>query len=136
MRERLCGERSENLEWADMKRLDDKRRRRIRRKIGIRKRINGTSERPRVTVYRSNRYTYLQVVDDSKGITLTAASNREKDLGVIKNNTSDIGKLGEALGGRLKQKKIKSVVFDRNGYLYHGIVKSIAEAIRKSGIQF
>ena len=119
-----------------MKRLQDKLRRRIRRKIGIRKRITGTPDRPRVTVYRSNRYTYLQVIDDTKGVTLTAVSNKEKDFTGIKNNLSQIGKLGEVLGERLKKKRVKSVVFDRNGYLFHGMVKAVAEGIRQSGIQF
>ena len=119
-----------------MKRLDEKIRRRTRRKTGIRKKIAGTTERPRVTIYRSNRYTYLQAGDDTVGVTLAAVSNQQKKLGDIKNNVSQIGKLGEMLAEELKEKKIKSIVFDRNGYLYHGIVKTVADGMRKSGIQF
>ncbi len=119
-----------------MKRLDEKLRRRIRRKTGIRKKIAGTIERPRVTIYRSNRYTYLQAVDDKAGVTLAAVSNQQKKLGDIKNNVSQIGKLGEKLGEKLKSLKIEGIVFDRNGYLYHGIVKTVADGMRKSGIQF
>jgi len=119
-----------------MKRLDEKLRRKTRRKAGIRKRISGTAKRPRVTIYKSNRYTYLQAVDDTEGVTLAAVSNLEKELGEIKNNVSQIGKLGDKLAEKLKEKKIKEVVFDRNGYLYHGILKSVADGMRKSGIQF
>jgi large subunit ribosomal protein L18 len=118
-----------------MKKIEEKIRRRRKRKFHIRKRIAGTSERPRVSVYRSNRYTYLQAIDDSAGTTLASASNREKELAAIKNTVADVGKLGEAFGKRLAEKKIAAVVFDRNGYLYHGRVKALADGIRKSGIE-
>lgn len=119
-----------------MKRLDEKLRRRTRRKAGIRKRISGTAKRPRVTIYKSNRYTYLQAVDDTEGVTLAAVSNLEKELGEIKNNVSQIGKLGDKLAEKLKEKKIKEVVFDRNGYLYHGILKSVADGMRNRVFSF
>jgi large subunit ribosomal protein L18 len=119
-----------------MKHMTDKIRRRLRRKISVRKRIIGTANRPRMTVFKSNRYTYLQVIDDSKGFTLAAASNKEKELKDIKNNKKEIVKLGEAFGKRLKEKDITTVVFDRNGYKYHGLIKEIADAIRKEGIVF
>ncbi len=70
------------------------------------------------------------------GVTLAAVSNQQKKLGDIKNNVSQIGKLGEMLAEKLKSLKIKGIVFDRNGYLYHGIVKTVADGMRKSGIQF
>jgi len=76
------------------------------------------------------------VIDDSKGFTLATASNREKDLKDIKNNKKDIIKLGQAFGKRLKEKEITTIVFDRNGYKYHGLIKEIADAIRKEGIVF
>lgn len=114
----------------------DKNRRRMRRKIGIRKRIFGTTERPRMTVFKSNKFTYLQVIDDTKGATVVSASNREKELISIKNNVKSIGKLGEVIGKRLKDNNINSIVFDRNGYKYHGMIKEVAEAVRKTGIVF
>jgi large subunit ribosomal protein L18 len=119
-----------------MKHVIEKNRRRMRRKIGIRKRISGSAERPRLTIFKSNRFTYLQAIDDSKGSTIASASNREKGLGKIKNNVKGIGKLGEEMGKRLSEKKISSVVFDRNGYRYHGMIKEVADAIRKAGIAF
>jgi len=118
-----------------MKRLDDTTRKRLRRKIRIRKKIYGTAARPRVSIYKSNRFTYLQAIDDDIGVTLAAASNREKDLNAINNNLKNIEKLGHELGKRMKDKNINTAVFDRNGYLYHGIVKAIADGLRKTGIQ-
>ena len=118
-----------------MKRLEDKRRRRERRRIRVRKRIAGTPERPRMTVFRSNRYTYVQVVDDSTGNTLCAVCNASKDNRAIRNTATDVGKLGELIGGELKKLKISKVVFDRNGYSYHGLVRAVAEGARKAGIE-
>ena len=119
-----------------MKRVSEKKRRRARRKIRIRKKIHGTSDTPRINIFKSNRFTYLQVIDDEKGVTLASASNREKDLLKINNNLKQIEKLGQVLGDRMKELKITMAVFDRNGYLYHGIVKAVADGIRKQGIQF
>ena len=85
---------------------------------------------------KSNRYLYVQAIDDVHGKTLAFTSNREKELSSIKRNVNDAGRLGEAIGARLKAKKINTVVFDRNGYSYHGIVKAIADGARKAGIQF
>ncbi len=119
-----------------MKRIDDKIKRRIKRKRHIRKRVSGTPERPRMCVYRSNTKLYVQVIDDSVGNTLVAACTLEKECKEIKNNVKDAEKLGNIIGKRCKEKKISSVVFDRNGYLYHGIVKAIADGARKAGIDF
>jgi len=119
-----------------MKKLTDKAKRRDRRKNHIRKQITGTSERPRMTVYKSNKHIYVQVVDDIKGVSITSASNLEKENSKLKKNTVDAEKLGEIIGKRLKDKKISTIVFDRNGYIYHGIVKAIADGTRKAGIQF
>jgi len=119
-----------------MSRLEDKYRRRLRRKFSIRKRIRGTAERPRLTIYKSNRYTYLQAIDDASGRTLAAASNKEKELAAVRNTVAEVAKLGEAFGKRLAEKQIKRAVFDRNGYLFHGKVKAVADAIRKAGVEF
>ncbi|MCF7940951.1 MAG: 50S ribosomal protein L18 [Spirochaetia bacterium] len=119
-----------------MKRVNDKKRKQLKRKIHIRKRISGTPERPRLTVFRSNKHVYVQVIDDTKGVTIASASNIEAEFKGLKNNVADAEKIGQAIGERLAAKKIEAVVFDRNGYLYHGIVKSIADGARKSGLKF
>jgi len=114
----------------------EKDRKRLRRKIHIRKRISGTAERPRMTIFKSNRSISVQVIDDIKGNTLASASTLEKELKSIKATVEGAGKLGEVMGKRLLDKGIKTVVFDRNGYLYHGIVKALADGSRKAGIEF
>ena len=119
-----------------MKKVNEKIRKRGKRKMSIRKRIKCGAERPRMTIYKSNHYTYVQVIDDIKGVTLATASNLEKEFKSIKNNVKDIVKLGQAIGEHLKKKKITKVAFDRNGYLFHGIVKSVADGARKAGIKF
>jgi large subunit ribosomal protein L18 len=118
-----------------MKKLPDKIARRRRRKLRIRKKILGTPDRPRISIYKSNRFTYVQAVDDTKGYTIATASTREKELAGIKNGVSDLAKLGEVMADRLKKKNITNAVFDRNGYLYHGRVASVAEGLRKAGIR-
>lgn len=119
-----------------MNRLEQKRVRRSRRRMHIRKSVHGTAERPRITVFKSSRYLYAQVIDDTSGHTLASVSNLEKELRAVKSNAAGAEALGQALGARLKEKKIAKVVFDRNGYPYHGLVKSVAEGARKAGIQF
>jgi large subunit ribosomal protein L18 len=117
----------------DMK-SNEKTRKRMKRKASIRKRIRGTQERPRLTVYKSNTHTYVQAVDDDTGRTLAAVSNLEKEQRGIANKASALGRLGELIAERLKAKNITAVVFDRNGYRYHGKVKAIADGARKAGI--
>ena len=119
-----------------MAKVSDKNRKRVRRKKHIRKRIAGTADRPRVSVFRSNRHMYVQAIDDASGTTLVSASNLEKELKSLKNSVEAAAKLGETFGKRLSERKLKTVVFDRNGYKYHGIVKAIAEGTRKAGIEF
>lgn len=119
-----------------MDRLKDKKRRRLKRKVHIRKKISGTPNKPRMTVYRSNRYLYIQVINDIQRHTLAAVSNIEKDLRDIKRSVADAERLGQVIGERLKEKDIDTIVFDRNGYSYHGIVKAIADGARKAGIKF
>lgn len=118
-----------------MKKVLDKQKRRLRRKHHIRKRISGTADCPRMSVYRSNQHLYVQVIDDTAGHTIASASSLEKDLKDLKNNVKDAEKLGQVIGQRLKEKKIEAVKFDRNGYLFHGMVKSVADGARKAGIK-
>ncbi|MCP2621092.1 50S ribosomal protein L18, partial [Candidatus Aminicenantes bacterium AC-334-E05] len=107
-----------------------KRARRERIKKRIRKKIRGTMERPRLCVYKSNRYIYAQAVDDVNGVTIASASSLEKDLkDPTKKNNKNIEiarKVGQRIAERLLQKNIKKVVFDRSGYPYHGRVKALA----------
>ena len=118
------------------KKLNDKDRKRLKRKIHIRKSLHGTAARPRMTVTRSNSNLFVQVIDDDAGITLASVSTLEKDLSALKANIASGTKVGEEIGRRLKEKNITTVVFDRNGYLYHGVVKAIAEGARKAGVDF
>ena len=119
-----------------LRKMVDKDRKRLKRKIHIRKVLSGTAERPRMTVFKSNRSLSIQVIDDSKGHTLASASTLEKDLKSIKATVAGAGQLGEVMGKRLIEQNIKTVVFDRNGYLYHGLVKAMADGARKAGVQF
>jgi large subunit ribosomal protein L18 len=110
--------------------------RRQRIKYRIRKRLSGSGDRPRMTVYRSNKQIYVQLVDDVSGQTLVSASSKEKEIASQKVNKIDQAKLvGKRLAEKAKEKGIESVVFDRNGYLYHGRVKNLADAARKSGLK-
>ncbi|MCL1994419.1 MAG: 50S ribosomal protein L18 [Spirochaetes bacterium] len=119
-----------------LRKMLEKDRKRLKRKVSIRKKISGTAERPRMTVTRSNRRLSVQIIDDGKGCTLASISTLEKELRDIKATVAGAGQLGELLGKRLLEKNIKSVVFDRNGYLYHGVVKALADGTRKAGIDF
>jgi large subunit ribosomal protein L18 len=108
---------------------------RARRKLRIRKKVNGTTERPRLTVFRSNKQIYAQVVDDSSGSTVAHATSLEIDK--AETNKSQVAeKVGEAIAQVLIGKGIKQVVFDRNGYIYHGRVKALADGARKGGLEF
>ena len=118
-----------------MNNAEDKRRRRLRRKRHIRKRIKGTAVRPRLSVFKSNRYLYAQVIDDDTGKILVSVSNREEENRALGQNVKDAGSIGELLGKRIIEKEITQVVFDRNGYPYHGIVKALADGARKSGVK-
>jgi large subunit ribosomal protein L18 len=119
-----------------LRKMLEKDRKRIKRKAHIRKRIAGTAARPRMSVVRSNRSLSIQVIDDDKGHTLVSASTLEKELRTLKANVEGAAQLGEVLGKRLLERDIKTVVFDRNGYLYHGVVKAMADGARKAGIVF
>jgi len=114
-----------------------KQYRRFRIKQRIRKIISGTPERPRLTVYRSNKEIYVQIVDDLGGKTLLAASSTSKDFSKEKITKKDQAMhVGKEIAQKAKDAGIETVVFDRNGYLYHGRIKSLAEAARKEGLKF
>ncbi len=110
---------------------------RIRKRI--RKKISGSSERPRAFVYKSNRHIYIQVIDDQSGKVLASASTLEKEFKEKNKNSKNIDasqSVGKLIASKLKKNKIKTVVFDRGLYPYHGRVKTLAEAMRKEGIIF
>jgi large subunit ribosomal protein L18 len=120
--------------------LNPKVKARLRRKKSTRKRITGSSERPRLNVFRSAKHIYAQIIDDAQGQTLVAASSIEKDA--LKSDDDAKGKIGVAvsvgklIAERAKAKKISKVVFDRNGFLYHGRIKALSDGARKSGLDF
>lgn len=106
-------------------------------KYRIRKRISGSTSKPRLSVFRSNKDIYVQLIDDLNGTTLAAASSRQKDIAAQKGTKIDISKMvGEAIAKKSQDLGIKSVVFDRSGYLYHGRVKALAEGAREGGLEF
>jgi large subunit ribosomal protein L18 len=112
---------------------------RLKRKKRIRKKIQGTSLRPRLSVFRSARHTYAQIVDDTVGHTLVEAStmgSQAKDAPKFENKVAAANFVGKLIGERALEKGIKEVVFDRNGFLYHGRVKSLSEGARKAGLIF
>lgn len=103
----------------------------------VRKKISGTAECPRLNVFRSNKNTYAQLIDDQSGTTLVSASTQDKALNLESTaNVEAAGKVGELIAERAKEKGFTTVVFDRGGYLYHGRVKAVAEAARESGLEF
>jgi large subunit ribosomal protein L18 len=110
---------------------------RFKRKLRIRSRIEGSIERPRLSVFRSNKHLYAQLVDDTKGHTLVAASTLEADLKDKLGGTIEGAKtLGNLIAKRALAKQISQVVFDRSGYLYHGRIKAVADAAREGGLKF
>jgi len=120
-----------------MERVKSKTVRRLRRKAGVRKRVLGVSSRPRLTVFRSLNHIYAQVVDDLVGRTLVAASTAQaKGKGSAGGNCAAATAVGKTLAERAKKAGITEVVFDRNGYAYHGRVKALAEAAREGGLKF
>ncbi len=104
---------------------------RVKRKKRVRADINGTSERPRVSIFKSNKYVYVQVIDDVNCVTLVAADGAKLGL---KANKAGAGELAKVLAQSLKEKNLTNVVFDRNGYLYHGVVAAFADGLRENGI--
>jgi large subunit ribosomal protein L18 len=106
---------------------------RAQRKARVRGKIFGTAELPRLTVYKSNKHFYAQAIDDNAGVTLASADGRKLGL---KSNREDVQKVAAEMAKNLASINIESVVFDRNGYLYHGVVASFADALREAGIKF
>ena len=111
--------------------------RRRRRRYGIRKRVTGTIERPRIAVYRSLNHIYAQVIDDLEGRTIASASTRDKDVSLeVTGNVAAAKAVGARLAERAKAAGITSAVFDRGGFRYHGRVKALADAAREGGLKF
>lgn len=113
--------------------------RRTRIKMRIRKVINGTAEKPRMSVYRSNKHIYAQFIDDVAGVTLASASSKDKELAAQsagKNKSEVAAMVGKLAAEKAVAKGISEVAFDRNGYLYHGRVKQLADAAREGGLKF
>jgi large subunit ribosomal protein L18 len=116
--------------------LLEKDRKRLKRKIHVRKRISGTAERPRMTVTRSNKNLSVQLIDDTAEKTLLAVSTLQKELSGVKCTVAGATQVGELVGKKALEANITAVVFDRNGYLYHGRIKALADGARKSGLKF
>ncbi len=112
--------------------------RRNRIHLRIRKTIKGTAEKPRLSIYRSNKEIYAQVIDDVNGKTLTSASSREKEIADAKvaNKIGEAQLVGKLIGERAKKAGVSTIGFDRSGYLYHGRVKSLADGAREAGLNF
>jgi len=119
--------------------LNKRKELRLKRKKRIRKRMTGTVEQPRMTVFRSAKHIYYQIIDDTQGITLVTASTTEKEIREqqkFENKTAAAVYIGQLIAERAVQKGIKSVVFDRNGFLYHGRIKAVSDGARKAGLDF
>ncbi|MEB3075189.1 MAG: 50S ribosomal protein L18 [Capnocytophaga sp.] len=110
--------------------------RRQRIKYRIKKTVSGTAQKPRLAVFRSNSEIYAQIIDDTKGVTLVAASSRDKDLKASGTKTEKAKQVGEAIAKKALAAGIETISFDRGGYLYHGRVKSLAEGAREGGLKF
>ncbi|HET8839123.1 MAG TPA: 50S ribosomal protein L18 [Flavobacteriaceae bacterium] len=112
----------------------EKRRAKIRKRI--RKNVLGTADRPRLSVYRSNKEIYAQIINDLDGTTLVAASSRDKEITAEGSKVDVAGSVGKAIAEKAKKAGIETVAFDRGGYLYHGRVKSLADGAREGGLKF
>lgn len=118
-----------------MKKLQEKLKRKARRKRRIRGRVTGTADRPRLSVYKSNQHLYVQAIDDVVGQTLLTVSTLSGETKGLKPNVEDAAKVGKAVAAALKEKKITRAAFDRNGNLYHGVIRSLADGAREAGIE-
>ncbi len=119
-----------------MAKLNRKMAQRRRRKKHIRKKVAGTSERPRLTVFRTARHIYAQVIDDVAGTTLASASSLCKEVDAAGGNRGGAAVVGKLVAERALAAEVKQVVFDRNGFLYHGRVAALADAAREAGLEF
>lgn len=109
---------------------------RVRRHVRVRRKISGTAECPRLCVFRSNSNLYVQIIDDVKQTTLAQASTLDKEVKTKHSNKEAAKEVGALIAKRALEKNIKSVVFDRGGYVYHGVIKELAEAAREGGLEF
>ena len=114
----------------------DRKMERTRRHIRVRRKVSGTAECPRLCVYRSNTNLYVQIIDDVAGNTLVSASTLDKEIKTKKANKEAAKELGALIAKKALDKKIKTVVYDRGGYIYHGVIKELAEAARAAGLEF
>ena len=114
----------------------DRKLERTRRHARIRTKVSGTAERPRLCVFRSNSNLYAQIIDDVAGNTLVAASTLDKEIKTKKSNVEAAKEVGALIAKRAAAKNIKTVVYDRGGYIFHGVVKALAEAAREGGLEF
>ena len=114
----------------------DKTAKRVARQTRVRAKVKGTEARPRLCVFRSLNNIYAQLIDDTKGVTLAEASTLDKEINTKASNIAAATEVGTLIAKRAIEKKIDTVVFDRNGYLYHGKVKALAEAAREAGLKF
>ena len=114
----------------------DRKMERARRHLRVRRKISGTAERPRLCVYRSNSNIYVQIIDDVAGNTICQASTLDKEVKIKHANKEAAKEVGALIAKRAKAKKVETVVFDRGGYIYHGVVKELAEAAREGGLKF
>ncbi|MCM2535512.1 50S ribosomal protein L18 [Neobacillus pocheonensis] len=115
----------------------DKNATRKKRHARVRAKLSGTSARPRLNVFRSNKHIYAQVIDDMSGVTLASASTLDKELTLEStSNVEAAQKVGELVAKRAVEKGVSSIVFDRGGYLYHGRIQALADAARENGLQF
>jgi len=114
----------------------DRKMERTRRHIRVRRKVSGTAQRPRLCVYRSNTNLYVQIIDDVEAKTMVAASTLDKEIKTKYANKEAAKELGTLIAKKAKDKKIETVVFDRGGYIYHGVVKELAEAAREGGLKF
>jgi len=119
-----------------MVKIKDSNKARLTRHKRVRGKISGTPEIPRLNVFRSRTNIYAQIIDDVNGVTLAAAASNEKDFGDVKGNCEAAKKVGLLIAERAQAKKIKTVVFDRGGYVYHGRVQALAEGAREGGLEF
>jgi len=116
----------------------DKNKARLKRHLRVRKKIKGTTERPRLSVFRSAKHIYVQLIDDVKGVTLATASTQDKELESVTNggNVEAAKQVGQLIADRAKAQGVTRVVFDRGGYLYHGRIQALADAAREAGMEF
>ena len=114
----------------------DRKMERTRRHIRVRRKISGTAERPRLCIYRSNTNLYVQIIDDVAANTIVAASTLDKEVKTKHANKEAAKEVGALIAKRALEKNIKNVVYDRGGYVYHGVVKELAEAAREAGLEF